>query len=132
MVFPLKPPFSSGFPMVFPLKPPFSYGFPRWINPHGYPQRHPALEAAEASTRTVVKRDSKRPLLKGVCGSKGGHISIIISSHIYIYIIQYIYIYVYILYNVYIYTYDILYYIYMYITIYMLYVHIYIIIYICT
>ena len=28
MVFPLKPPFSYGFPMVFPLKPPFSYGFP--------------------------------------------------------------------------------------------------------
>ena len=27
MVFPLKPPFSYGFPMVFPLKPPFSYGF---------------------------------------------------------------------------------------------------------
>jgi len=28
MVFPLKSPFSYGFPMVFPLKPPFSYGFP--------------------------------------------------------------------------------------------------------
>ena len=27
-IFPLKPPFSYGFPMVFPLKPPFSYGFP--------------------------------------------------------------------------------------------------------
>jgi hypothetical protein len=28
MIFPLKPPFSSGFPMILPLKPPFSYDFP--------------------------------------------------------------------------------------------------------
>ena len=28
MIFPLKPPFSYGFPMISPLKPPFSYGFP--------------------------------------------------------------------------------------------------------
>ena len=36
MVFPLKPPFSYGFPMVFPLKPPFSYGFPMV-----FPLKHP-------------------------------------------------------------------------------------------
>ena len=41
MVFPLKPPFSYGFPMVFPLKPPFSYGFPMvflWFS-YGLPGR---------------------------------------------------------------------------------------------
>jgi len=49
MVFPLKPPFSYGFPIVFPLKPPFSYGFPMVFQtmPTWYPLVHQGIPSPD-------------------------------------------------------------------------------------
>ena len=62
MVFPLKPPFSYGFPMVFPLKPSFSYGFRFFL---GFPRcrrlqrqaRHD-LQQSHAGRRLLEARDA--------------------------------------------------------------------------
>ena len=87
MVFPLKPPFSHGFPMVFPLKPP-SFFWPvagrrdspagRWplaADAHPTPARRPGLSATGRCGRphrraTSWKRPEKtleKPAVIGPC-----------------------------------------------------------------